>query len=92
MEPTPDRHGPTVGEPAVVPVSDALKHAVAAVTGHAGTVVGAVKVAKDTDADEPDLIVIDIYVDKHGHTHVEISEMWPPGYHVGMVVADVVVN
>ena len=82
---------PAAGLPTAIPVTDELKQAVAALTGHAGTVLGAVELDTATQQ-EPVQIVIDIYVDADGHTHVAVSEMWPPDYHVGMVLADVVVG
>jgi hypothetical protein len=91
MDSTTDGGGYSPSQPTVIPLTDELKQAVAALTGHAGTSLGAVQLDTTTEQ-KPVKIVVDIYVDEHGHTHVEVSEMWPPDYHIGTVLADVVVG
>ena len=74
-----------------MPVPDTLHDALRDLTGHESRIVGLVEVATATE-DAPVHYSTSFYVDGTGHTHVEVTEWWPPGYHVGLVVADVTLD
>jgi len=74
-----------------VEVPDTLSDALRALTGHESNIVGLVEVASASD-EGPVKYSTSFYMDGDGHTHVEVTEWWPPDYHVGMVVADVALD
>lgn len=74
-----------------VPIPDTLSGDLRTLTGHESTIVGLVEVASDSDAGAVKYST-SFYRDSEGHTHVEVTEWWPPDYHVGLVVADVTLD
>ena len=77
-----------------VPVPNTLSDSLHTLTGHESIIAGMVEVASNSDDDDegPVKYSTSFYVDEGGHTHVEVTEWWPPEYHVGGVVADVTLD